>query len=282
MFTVTDFLAAIVLPAGLTASLLIFAWRLTHHRCTARDSRSWSGPAAAAIGFVAGCGAMFGWPPFPPHDAVDWLPWIAFPLAVGGLLDSYYRIAPPARVLLIAVGVPMCLLLVSWPLLTHAQTLLDNQLMLATGLSVASMLSLDFLSKYTTAGRFSTLLLAVLIPAAAVLAFSGSIRLALMAIVLAATQLGTIGAHLLLGRSGLGRGIVVVVGTLLAGVLWSGYLYAQVTASNAILLAIAPNMAWLGPWIPRRYGRLAHVAIQTLAVLAIGGIAMLQAWRASI
>ena len=70
----------------------------------------------------------------------------------------------------------------------------------------------------------------------------------------------------------------MVCGTLLAGLLWCGYLYANLKTSNALLLAIAPNMAWCGRWAPRRFGWLIHVAAQLGLVLAVAGVAVLRAW----
>lgn len=88
------------------------------------------------------------------------------------------------------------------------------------------------------------------------------------------------GANIVLGRAGLGRGIVLVCGTLLAGLLWCGQIYAGLNTSNALLLAIAPSMAWFGHWAPRRYGWLVHVAVQMALVLAVAAVAAVRAWQA--
>jgi hypothetical protein len=85
------------------------------------------------------------------------------------------------------------------------------------------------------------------------------------------------GANIVLGRAGLGRGIVLVCGTLLAGLLWCGQIYASLNTSDA-LLAIAPSMGWFGRWAPRRFGWLVHVAVQMAIVLAVAAIAVGRAW----
>lgn len=279
MFTWGDLLCGVVLPAAVTGGLLLAGWRLVRRSYSARDSRSWAGPLAVATGFAAGYLALFGWPGIPPHDALDWLLLLAAPLAVLGSFDSYYRLPPPARVMLIAVAVPICFLVLAWPLLSgsgHAN--LPLQLVVATAVAMVSLASVDALATRTSAGRLSALLLAVAVPAAVVLGCSGSARLGLIATVLAATQAGAMGANIVLGRAGLGRGIVLVCGTLLAGLLWCGQLYANLQTGDALLLAIAPNMAWLGRWAPRRFGWLVHVAVQMGFVLAVAASAAIRAW----
>ena len=87
------------------------------------------------------------------------------------------------------------------------------------------------------------------------------------------------GANIVLGRAGVGHGIVLVCGTLLAGLLWCGQIYAGLNTSNA-LLAIAPSMGWFGRWAPRRYGWLVHVGVQMALVLAVAAVAVVRAWQA--
>jgi hypothetical protein len=177
--------------------------------------------------------------------------------------------------------VPVSFLLLSWPLLSSSgHNELPLQLLLATAIAVTSLVAVDSLATRTSAGRLSALLLATSVPAAVVLGCSGSARLGLIATLLAATQAGAVGANIVLGRAGLGRGIVVVCGTLLAGLLWCGHLYANLQTSDALLLAIAPNMAWFGRWAPRRFGWLVHVAAQMALVLAVAGFAATRAWLA--
>ncbi len=284
MFTGGDFLAGVVMPAAVAGGLILAGWRLVHRKYSARESRSWVGPVAVSAGFVAGYLALFGWPGLPPHDAIDWLLPIAVPLAVLGLLDSYYRAPSPVRGLSIAVAVPVSFLLLAWPLIGGPPPAnapdLPARVMLATGVTVVTLAATDLLAARSSAGRLNAILLAVAVPAAIVLMCSGSARLGMIATLLAATQVGSLGANIVLGRAGLGRGIVLVFGTLLAGVLLCGYLYAQLTASNALLLAAAPNMAWLGRRGPRGLGWLAHVAIQVGLVLAVASIAVARAWMA--
>jgi hypothetical protein len=279
MLTWNHLLLGVVLPAVVTGGVMLAGWRLVRHRYSARESRSWAGPLAVALGFIAGYLALFGWPGLPPHDAVDWLLPLAAPLAVAGTIDSYYRLPPPGRVLSIAVAAPTSFLLLAWPLLpSPGQNALPLHLLLATAIAVTLLVAVDALAARTSAGRLSALLLAVTAPAAVVLGCSGSARLGLIATLLAATQVGAMGANIVLGRAGLGRGIVVVCGTLMAGLLWCGHLYANLQTCDAVLLAIAPNMAWFGRWGPRQFGWLMHVALQMSLVLAVAAVAAGRAW----
>jgi hypothetical protein len=281
MITWPELLIGVALPAAVTCGVLIAGWRLVRRRYSARDSRSWAGPLAVGAGFVAGYLGLFGRPGLPPHDAIDWLVLAAAPMVALGIVDSYYRIPPPGRVLSIAVAAPLLFLLLAWPLLSHGgHDDLPVQLVTATAVAVASLISLDLLAPRMSAGRLSAVLCAVAAPAAVVLGSSGSARLGLIATILASTQAGAMLGSVVLGRAGLGRGIVLVCGTLLAGVLWSGHLYAQLQTSDALLLAAAPNLAWLGRYATRRYGWLVHVAVQIGPVLAVAAIAAVRAWRA--
>jgi hypothetical protein len=280
MFTWGDFLVGVMLPAAVSGGLILAGWQLVHRKYSARDSRSWVGPAAVAAGFMAGYLALFGWPGLPPHDAIDWLLLLAPPLAVLGLLDSYYRVPPPGRVLSIAVAVPVSFLLLVQPLLATGPENLATVFLVATGAAVTSLITTDLLAARSSAGRLNTILLAVSVPATITLMCSGSVRLGMIGMLLSATQVGSLGANIALGRSGLGRGIVLVFGTLLAGLLLCGNLYAELTTQNALLLAAAPCMAWLGRRGPRGLGWLAHVAIQVGLVLAVASAAAIRAWMA--
>ncbi len=271
--------ATLVLPAGVCALVLVAGWRMTRHRLSSRDSRSWAGPLATATGFVTGYLAVFGWTGLPPHDALDWLLPLALPLALLGMLQSYYRWPLPAAVMAIAVAVAATLVLVSWPLLAlRTDESLHWKLFAATTVAMCTLIPLDRLAQRLSLGRMSAILLAVAAPAAVTLGCSGSMRLALIGTVLAATQAGALAAGVVLGGSAVARGVALVFGSLLAGLLWIGFAYASLSASNALLLAAAPSCAWLGRWAPRRFGWSVNFASQVGAVLAVAFLALGRAW----
>jgi hypothetical protein len=277
MFSAGEWFAAILLPAVVSATVLVAGWRVTRHRYSSRESRSWAGPPAVALGFAVAWLALFGWTGLPPHDAIDWLLPLALPLVLLGLLESFYRWPPPAGVLAIALAASATLLLISWPLL-GADVSFSGRLFLATTLAMVTLVPLDLLAQRLSFGRMSAILFAVAAPAAVTLACSGSARLGLIATALAATQVGGMAAGVVLGRSATARGVVLVFGSLLAGLLWSGYVYASLSVVDGLLLTAAPSAAWLGRWAPRRFGWSVNFTTQVGAVLAVASIAAMRAW----
>ena len=222
--------------------VLVAGWRVTRHWYGSRESRSWAGPPAVALAFAAAWLALFGWTGLPPHDAIDWLLPLTLPLMLLGLLESYYRWPLPAGVLAIAVAVAITLLAISWPRLgAAADDGFSTRLFAVTTLAMLTLIPLDRLAQRLTFGRMSAILFAVGAPAAVTLGCSGSARLGLIATVLAATQAGGVAAGIVLGRSATARGVVLVFGSLLAGILWSGYAYASLSVVDGLLLTAAPQ-----------------------------------------
>jgi hypothetical protein len=279
MFSAWEMFAAVLLPATVSTMVLVAGWRVTRHRYGSRESRSWAGPPAVAIAFAVAWLALFGWTELPPHDAIDWLLPLTLPLLLLGLLESFYRWPPPAGVLAIALAVAVTLLAVSWPLLgASAEDGFSGRLFLGTTLAMLTLIPLDRLAQRLSFGRMSAILFAVGAPAAVTLGCSGSVRLGLIATVLAATQAGGVAAGVVLGSSATARGVVLVFGSLLAGTLWSGYAYASLSVVDGLLLTAAPSAAWLGRWAPRRFGWSVNFASQVGAVLAVAMIAAVRAW----
>jgi hypothetical protein len=281
MFTWTDVWAGMLVPAGMTAGVLIAGWRLARHAMSARDSRSWAGPIATGAGFAAGYLALFGWPGFPPAEAADWLVFLALPLAALGLVAAYLQMAMPLRAVLLAIAVPAVLWILARPLLTAREPMAGDtfaRLMIASGAGVVSLVALDGLSGRASALRQSAILLAAAVPAAAALVLAGSLRYAEIAAILAASEAGALAAYLVLGHAALARGSVFVVGTLLGGLLWCGHSYADLATSDALLLAAAPNMAWLAYLVPWRIGRLGQTVLQLILVAGVAGAAVARAW----
>jgi hypothetical protein len=281
MFTWADLWVGIALPAAVTAGLLVAGWRVAHRRLSARDGRSWVGPAAVAAGFVAGYALLLGWPELPPLDAIDWLFFVTPALAVVGLWQVWREVDLAGRATSIIVVLGAVLLLVAWPVVTsdhrwaHSARL---ELQIASVMAIAALVPLDALAYRVSAARLYTILLAMAGPAAITLLLSGSQRIGQIGGLLAACAAGGLAASLLLGRAAVARGTIVVFGVLLAGLVWCGRLYAELAAGNALLLAAAPNAAWLGYLVPDRAGWLPRVLVQLGAVVAVATIAVVRAW----
>lgn len=277
MFTMADFWLGFVVPAAVAMVVLLLAPRLTHHRLPIRDSHSWGGPVAVGAGFVAGWLALFGWPGFPPSDAIDWLLFLAPPLAVLGTCGALWRGHGAVRILLVGVAVPVSLLLLARPLLNAEQPQIGGLLFAATTLAVVTLVSLDTLAERTSAVRMSSILLCVGGPAAITLMASGSLRLGQIGMLLAATQVGIVLVSVGLGRIALARGTTLVFGTLLAALLFGGHLYAELTAFDAVVLGLAGNLAWFGYRWPK-HRPLARGVVQVAAVLALAAVPLVRAW----
>jgi hypothetical protein len=259
----------------LAAAVLLGGWRIARRRASARDSRSWAGPAAVAAGFTAGYWALFGRPDFPPLDAVDWLLYLAPAVAVLGLADSWLRLRLPARLLLAGVTVPAVFLVLAWPLVRAGGAGGTETL---GRVAIASIAAFDAWSVRVAAAWSSAVLVAVAGPAAIVVALSGSLRLGQIGLLLAGCAAGSLAGSLVLGSAAVGRGMALVFGALLGGLLLCGTLYAELATSNAMLLAAAPGMVWLGQLVPRRAGWLGTTLARLALVLTLPAIALVRAW----
>ncbi|REK09946.1 MAG: hypothetical protein DWQ37_17755 [Planctomycetota bacterium] len=280
MFTWADFWGGFVLPGMVTGGLLLAGWRGTRRRWSARESRSWAGPLAVAAGFAAGYLALLGWPGFPPLDAVDWPLFLALPLAPLGLLDARWRLDLPVRVLLLLAAVATAIVLIAWPLLSAegASEGIGWRVVVATLVSMIFLVPLDVMAVRAWAGRYAAIALAAAAPAAAVLMLSGSAKLGFAGGVLAVTQLAAWMAYVIQGRAAFARGCVLVFGTLMASLLWSASLYAELWTFDALLLGLAPQMAWLRYAIPLRAGWFARSIAPVLLVLAVACVPVVRLW----
>jgi hypothetical protein len=284
MFTASDFLRGLVLPGCVTGLVLLAGWYVTRRRWSARDSRSWVGPVAVATGFVAGYLALFGWPGFPPLDAVDWLVFLAPLLAAAALVDALGRVDWPPRVLLILLGASAALVLVGWPLLWvdgAADGPAWRRLVVGVLIASAYLIPFDVLSVRVRATHYCALALGVAVPATAALVLSASARLGLAAAVLTATQAAALVAYLILGRTAFARGTVPVFGTLLAGLLWAGNSYAELQTIDALLLGLAPNAAWTQFLVHKDRGWMLRTACPLLLAIAIACVPAARLWLAT-
>jgi hypothetical protein len=279
MLTARDVWLGIMLPAVLAAATMFVAHRAIKRRVGRRVSRTWSAPLAVALGVFTGTLALFGWPGVPPLDATEWPVLLILPLAAIAVVDARSDLVPPARFAIALAVVAVSLWLIARPLL-EGDALGERpleELALAAVLITAATASLEAISARGTAGAFTAILLAAIGGAALTLAMSGSQRLGQMAAALAAALGGGLVAGVVLGRGPAPRGLALVVGLTYLELLICGYLYAELTAGNFVLLAIAPQAAWLAhPWVRR--GAWAAQAWQVACVALVAGLAVYRAW----
>lgn len=279
MFTARDIWAGVVLPGGVSALVLLVAWRLTRRRISACECRTWAAPLAVALGFAGGYAALLPWPAMPPHDVVEWLPWLAPPLAVLGTLEAWRGPSLSIRTTAAAIFSPLTVGLIAWPLLARGESSVGPWLLAGvTLLAFIWLMTVEELAGRVSAARFSAIQLAALLPASATLALSGSMWLAQIALVLAATQAGAFAAQVVLGRAGQARGAALVVGVLFGGLLWYGWLYSNLSTLCAALLFLAPQITWLTIELPRQFSSLRRAGVQVGCVALLAVAALVLAW----
>jgi len=276
MLTSYEAWAGIALPAAVTALALIAGWRVGRRRLSASASRSYAGPLAVGLGFVAGYAALFEWPALPPHESLEWLPWCALPLAACGMFEA----ASPslgARVLAASAWSPLIVTLIGWPLVGGA----GLSAWAAAGITLALfslVIASEELANRVSAARLGAMYLAVALLASATLTISGSLRLGQIALVLAATQAGALIARPLLGRAGEGRGVSLVFYVLLTGLLGYGWLFSELSAASAALLLTAPQVGWLAIDSPRHFSSRRRAVMQVAVVALVAGLSLALAW----
>ncbi len=235
-------------------------------------------PIGLGLAYALGHAAVRGWlrrdwPPFPPLDATDWVPWLALGASLLGLLET---VAPtPAwarwenRLLMTA----LTLWLVLGPLLGGAWEPREGYVRLA-GLGLGMLAAWGVLDwQAERLGRATLLPLTLLAGGtAAGLLLSHSLVLAEFAAVLAAS----LAACWLVGLWSPGltpaRGGVAVVVVVLAGLLLAGHFYAypELPGPVAATLAAAPLALWVDRLGPAR--RLGPWASSFLRLAAVGGV----------
>jgi hypothetical protein len=212
------------------------------------------------------------------------LPWLTLPVAILGTWEAWQGPSLTVRTATAAIVVPLAVGLIAWPLLarTTGHDQIGSLVLASAALAgFAWMLGGEELAGRISAARFAMLHLTALIFASATLAISGSLLLAQIGLLLAATQIGALIAHGVLGRAGQARGVALVTGVLYGGLLWYGTLYADLSRVSALLLFGAPQTAWLSIEMPRLFSSLRRTSVQVAGVALAGGAALLLAWAMS-
>jgi hypothetical protein len=231
--------------SALACALVLILARLAGGRTGGR----WGLPLGLGIGYALGHAGASEWltsgelPSIPPLNATDWLPWLALAAMVLGLLESLWPSPAWARWenRLLLVGATLWLLIgpLYQSLWEPAQW---KGAVWVCGLGAGILVFWGLLEGLSgRRGRAMLLPLAVLAGGtAAALVLSRFLVLGECGMGLAAA----LGAAWLVSRwwvelSPAGGG-VPVVGVLLAGLILGGFFYAELPASSAILLALAP------------------------------------------
>lgn len=259
------FLFKQILPAAIVALLVaaaVSALGLLSKNARLREALA---PLALGGGYIAGHFYITGWVSFPPADTTNWLPYLALTAAVcAALFHSLAR--APLRFLLFGLICLGALRLLLQPKFRYGWSAAEGWMWVAclALVIVALAIALGLLSRRALAtGEWLAILLIVSVGSAGALMLSGSILLGQFATVLTAAVIGVLMCFF--RGTTTGAEIAPVFSLLLGALLASGYFFAALPASSALLLAFAPGLALIP--LRRPLGRVALVSLPTVAAL---------------
>ena len=284
MLTLRDVLFGLVMP-GLVAVVLFF---LAKRSTAPLALRKWLGDAAGAsgaalgIGFILAAFGIQGAPQLPPAEAAQWLPLAAAAMLVVAALELASVCSEAGfwsgaiRFVLIGGLFALTIAAVCRPLAQNTWTAFEATLWIA-GLWIGEVVLWAGLTRHAnrSAGLCSIWALgAILAMGSVVLVMSGSQIYGQLAAALPVVW-GPLVLLATITRTRIFSAQTVPMLVLLyGGLIICGQLYAEVTAVNAVLLAIAPLGLYVGDigpiqrWKPWQRGGLQLVASLTPAGIA--------------
>ena len=218
---------------------------------------------------------LFDRPPLPPLVTTDWLfylPIALFPIALIVDLSSFRSLVLPLFFLAPA--------LILWPILQHDHSFGESATIVCF-IALGSFLSWMSLSKLAPrmGGRSMHVMLLLLVAASSqVLLMSSSQTLGQTSLVLAAVLLGSLPLAWYLKIPMTGGPLLLIV-ILWHGVLIAGHFTAGLTPLNALLLSIAPHLAWAAESRARQWPPFARLSLRFAAVFIPMLTAQIVAWR---
>lgn len=231
-------------------------------------------PLALGLAYLAGHLVITGWITFPPVDTTNWLPYFALTAAVLGASCALVATKAWARAIIFALISAGALRLLLKPKFQYGWSLGEGWLWVGCLVCAFVLLAiiLDALVRRpATALEMPTFLLITCAGTFGALMLSGSILLGQFAAVLGGAVFGSL--LFAAGKVPLGRGIVPVFALLLGGLLVSGYFFADLPLTCAMLLAFAPALALVPMHAPNKllaFGiRFALVSAPVLVALVL-------------
>lgn len=272
------FLLRQILPAAIVALAIAAALSAGAIFCRNERLRQILAPFALGFGYFFGHFFMTGWTAFPPTDTTNWLPYFALAAAAAGSLLHSLN-SKTARIALITLTAMGALRLLLDPKFRYGWSLGRGWMWVFCLTLVVSLIALSLSAidrRSAVAFELPVLLLIVYSGTSGALMLSGSLLLGQFAAVLAAVILGT----LVLALRGVARaeGIAPGFSLLLIALLVSGYFFADLPGTSAILLAAAPAFVLLSGGI---IGAQLMFALRVILLCAPIGIALLLAFLSS-
>jgi len=274
-------LKQMVPPAALAAAvavllLFVFArrWK-SANRC--------AGTIAIGAGYVAGHALAAGWSPFPPRHATHWLFWFAVIGIIAAAADTLVRPKGTVRLVTWAIICTIACRLILQPKFSYAWSAAEGWLrVFAIALGVVVLTCcLDLVERrpFGAATLFSVT--TVLCGGAFIaLILSGSLLLGQLACILSAIAATCFLLIIAVTVPFHPSGAAAPLSLVCAGLWLSGFFYAELPATSALLLAFGPTMALL-PLGKKNYSELRVLAHRSAFVAVPVSIAVVLAFHAS-
>jgi hypothetical protein len=263
-------IVALMVAAGLCGLALFWG------KDRARDALV---PLALGLAYLAGHFAITGWVNFPPADTTNWLPYFALVGALQGALCALVATKIWTRVLIFVLVSAGMLRLLLKPKFQYGWSLGEGWLWVG-GLACALVLLaiiLDAVVRRPATAIAAPIFLAITCAGTfGALMLSGSVLLGQFAAVLGAAVFGCL--VFTARKVALGRGIIPVFSLLLGTLLVSGYFYAELPLSCAVMLAFAPAFALIPIGAP---SKLLAFVIRSALVFSPILVALVLAYRSS-
>lgn len=275
MFLLTQIFPGL-LAAALISGVFAIAGRLWR-------SSNWVDAVALGVGYVCGHLVTTGWPPFPPIEATQWLPYIAIGAAIVGVVDTFLRLPGALRTpiwLLFCAGMLGVLLSSKFQ---YGWSLFGGTLWII-GLAVGMLLLIIFLDGAAQRDASISLPLVVAIVAGGTglaLMLSGSMLLGQLALVLAAAGGAIVAVGLFLPNAVNGRGIAPVAGAVLSGLWLIGYFFSELPPASALLLAGSSIPALMLVLFDESGNPRRGLLLRAIVAAVPAALAVFLTWRAS-
>jgi hypothetical protein len=264
-------LPSAALAAAVAAALLfvLARWWKSANRC--------AGAIAIGAGYIAGHVLVAGWAPFPPRSATHWLFWFAVIGVIAAAADALVR--PNGRIRLVtwAIICTIACRLVLQPKFSYAWSTAEGWLwVFAIALGVVGLTCTLYLIERRSIGPATLFSVTTVLCAGICVALmlSGSLLLGQLAGVLTAIAVTCFLLILAVRAPFHPSGAAAPLSLVCAGLLLSGFFYAELPAASALLLALAPASALLplgkenSPWRALAF-RVAVVAVPVAIAVAL-------------
>ena len=256
------FLLKQILPAVIIAVMVAAGWCGIAVLWKKESARVPLESLGIGTGYFVGHLFVTGWMVFPPKDTTNWLPFFAVATAIVSGVCRMLALRTSLRLLVLFLISTLALRLLLKPRFEYGWLPFEGyvwiSLLAATVVLVAVILD-AVVSVSIQPIELPLLLLLLSAGSFAVLILSGSLLLSQFAAILGGAVFGILA--LIAGKINPGLGTIPVFALLLVNLLVSGCSFAELPASCAILIALAPAMALLP------VARLSVPAVPVRAVL---------------